>query len=115
MSEARVVRTGSRRRARWTYVVDRYNGSRWRLDGTTVDLEFDRLSGGCALRGAWALFVGDHEYGAVDHFLDGSMEFVEHVVDGKYDPPLHWPQQTVPGWIAPACESVAASGADGNE
>lgn len=73
-----------RRRGRWTYVSDPMNGPRWRLDGTTLDLEFDDLdSASCALRGAWHVWLGSRQVGVygIDHFLDGSMAHVEEAVD----------------------------------
>lgn len=71
-----------RRRGRWTYVSDPINGPRWRLDGTTLDLEYDDLHSGCSLRGAWVLWLGERcTFEPIDHFLDGSMEWVERSVD----------------------------------
>lgn len=61
------------RRGRWT----RDPRVGWRLDGTNLVLDFDPLSGG---DGCWML-SRDGESGeeAIDHYLDGAMEFVEFV------------------------------------
>lgn len=73
------------RRGRWTHVSDPMNGRRWRLNGTTVDLEFDDLhGGGTSLRGAWIIWDGPRStFEAVDHYLDGAMDWVEKLVDGR--------------------------------
>lgn len=73
-----------RRRNRWTYVVDPMNGPRWRLEGTALDLRYDDLDGGGALRGAWCLWLNGqqvHSVGGIDHYLDGSMRYVEEAVE----------------------------------
>jgi hypothetical protein len=72
-----------RRRGRWTYVSDPMNGPRWRLDGTTLDLEYDDLHSGCSVRGAWVLWLGQRcTFEPIDHYLDGSMAYVEMALDG---------------------------------
>lgn len=65
------------RRGRWTYDHDPYEGPIWRLDGTSLFLEYDRTHSGCAIPGAWILYRGGHYDGPVDHYLDGAMEWVE--------------------------------------
>lgn len=72
----RITGTGPKR-GRWTYVSDRFNGPRWRLDGTALDLEFDDLDRSGEMRGAWVLWIGDHMHGPVDHYLDSAMSHVE--------------------------------------
>jgi hypothetical protein len=82
-----------RRRGRWTYVSDPTNGPRWRLDGTTLDLEYDPLDAGSALRGAWIVWLGSRcTFTGIDHFLDGSMEHVEGAVDdpGSFSGAEEW-------------------------
>lgn len=76
MSDAERLMSG-RRRGRWAYVSDRYDGPRWRLAGTNLDLEYDPLDGSSSPRGCWILWVGDRPRFPIDHYLDGSMGHVE--------------------------------------
>lgn len=72
------------RRGCWTY--DPATG--WRLDGTDLVLDFDPLDDSGHKRGAWLLYrrssdgTGEH-LGVIDHYLDGSMEYVE-AYKGQY-------------------------------
>lgn len=72
-----------RRRDRWTHVVDPMDGPRWRLDGTTLALQYDPLDSGGPLRGAWCVWLGQYQAppSVIDHYLDGSMAYVEGMVD----------------------------------
>lgn len=73
-----------RRRGRWTYVPDdAANDSGWRLDGTTLRLVYDPLDSGSSLRGAWGVWLGQQQVGVygIDHYLDGSMRWVEVSVE----------------------------------
>lgn len=99
MADGRVLR----RRGRWTYVDDPMNGRRWRLDGTNLDLEFDDLDRGGPLRGAWRVWINGHDAAAhgIDHFLDGSMHYVEESVD---DPESFSGKET---WAVAAREQLA--------
>lgn len=63
----------TRRIGRWQYV----RGHGWLLDGTGIVLDYDRLDGGCAIRGAWLVSTGPRMHEAIDHYLDGSMWWVE--------------------------------------
>lgn len=91
----RTVRRG-RRIGRWQYVEDRWMGDRWRLDGTTVDLQFYPLGRSSGLHGVWYVWVGDVMHESIDHFLDGAKDWVEQIVDGRYadapNPP-RWAQK----------------------
>ena len=75
------------RRGNWTYVHTRYDGPRWQLDGTTLQLEHDPSShaccnGGGRCNGAWSLYSPSRYLALVDSYLAGSMDFVEeHVAD----------------------------------
>jgi hypothetical protein len=107
--EERTVRRG-RRIGRWQYVVDRWNGDRWRLDGTTIDLEYDPIHGGCSIRGAWVVWAGPRsEYEPIDHFLTGycgAMWWVESFIDGS-----HATDPDPPRWALHARAELALAGA----
>lgn len=113
---ARVERTGPRRRGRWTYVVDRWMGDRWRLDGTNLDLQYDELNRGGGLPGAWVVCEGDATHlTAVDHFLDGAMGWVEDVVDGMTPYRDYLGRVAVPDWLARVQRSAAVAAPAGGE
>lgn len=70
----------SRRIGRWQY--DRRVG--WRLDGTDLVLDFDRLDKGGDLQGCYVLYRTPQESEVtgvyvepVDHYLDAAMRWVE--------------------------------------
>lgn len=61
----------------WRYV----SGEGWRLDGTDLILDFDRLDRGGGLPGAYVLYTGagaTNPVASIDHYLRPAMEWVEH-------------------------------------
>lgn len=68
-----------RRIGRWTYRNHDGDGLNpgWRLDGTRLILDYDRLSQACAIPGAYVLWTDGVPGQAVDHYLAGAMAFVE--------------------------------------
>lgn len=79
-----------RRFGNWTYL----RGLGWRLSGTDLVLDFDRLGGCGDLRGAYVVMTGPKHLEAIDHYLDSAMRWVEeHVAD--YERPL--PTSTTDG------------------
>ena len=66
------------RRGNWTYVHTRYDGPRWQLDGTTLQLEHDSANRmGDSPNGMWDLYSPGRFVAHVDGYLDGAMEHVE--------------------------------------
>jgi hypothetical protein len=72
-----------RRRGRWTYVSHSWNGPVWRLDDTTLDLEYDELSSGACIPGCWILYRNGRYDTPIGHYLDYAMEYVEEKYDAE--------------------------------
>jgi hypothetical protein len=49
----------------------------WRLNGTGIVLDFDRLDHSGFLPGAWVVETGPRAHEAIDHYLDEAMAYVE--------------------------------------
>lgn len=72
----------SRHIGNWTYGDHEGLNPGWRLNDTSIVLDYDRLHSGGSVRGAWCIWINGTEEEAIDHYLTGAMEWVEaHLSD----------------------------------
>ncbi len=65
------------RRGRWTYGDHRGLDPGWRLAGTDLVLDYDPYDTGGLCRGVYSLWEAGQQGHRIDHYLDGSMTWVE--------------------------------------
>lgn len=67
----------TRRGGRWRYGDHPGLNPGWRLDDTTLVLDYDPDDSSGSLRGCYMLWRDGQEVAPIDHYLDGAMRYVE--------------------------------------